>query len=106
MTKLLTCYFFSCTLFTARFQLAATSISQEFGLSLFGFDVIIPVMKPKSCELCDSNYTTMNTYSNDLDLVVIDVNFFPSYKEVVDFPNRLRTFLKSKKCHDISCSHE
>ena len=29
-------------------------------------------------------------------LVVIDVNFFPSYKEVPDFPQRLREFLRKK----------
>lgn len=30
-------------------------------------------------------------------LVVIDVNFFPSYKEVPDFPTRLRTFLRCRQ---------
>lgn len=30
------------------------------------------------------------------ELVVIDVNYFPSYKEVPDFPQRLRKFLRQK----------
>jgi hypothetical protein len=30
-------------------------------------------------------------------LHVIDVNFFPSYKEVEDFPSRLRAFLRSRR---------
>ena len=30
------------------------------------------------------------------ELLVIDVNFFPSYKEVTDFPARLRTFLRQR----------
>lgn len=30
------------------------------------------------------------------ELVVIDINYFPSYKEVPDFPNRLRNFLRHK----------
>lgn len=30
------------------------------------------------------------------DLVVIDVNYFPSYKEVPDFPRKLRRFFRSK----------
>jgi hypothetical protein len=30
------------------------------------------------------------------ELVVIDVNYFPSYKEVPDFPRRLRKFLRQK----------
>ena len=32
----------------------------------------------------------------DFELVVIDVNYFPSYKEVPDFPRRLRKFLRQK----------
>ena len=28
--------------------------------------------------------------------MVIDINYFPSYKEVIDFPSRLRRFLRSK----------
>jgi hypothetical protein len=29
-------------------------------------------------------------------LVVVDVNFFPSFKEVEDFPARLRAFLRER----------
>jgi hypothetical protein len=57
-------------------QHTAQALREEFGLSLFGFDVILPkegMHRP----------------------LVIDVNYFPSYKEVVDFPSRLRRFLRS-----------
>ena len=37
-----------------------------------------------------------NFGGHDCHLVVIDVNFFPSYKEVPDFPQRLRHFLRKK----------
>ena len=30
------------------------------------------------------------------ELVIIDVNFFPSYKEVADFPQKFRAFLAAK----------
>ena len=46
----------------------------EFGLSLFGFDVICPRESPGG-------------------MLVVDVNYFPSYKEVTDFPRRLRSML-------------
>jgi hypothetical protein len=80
----------------ARFASIAQEISSEFGLSLFGFDVIVP-LKPNASPSPD---TTMAFHDSNLDehsrFVVIDVNFFPSYKEVKDFPSRLRSFLREK----------
>jgi hypothetical protein len=32
----------------------------------------------------------------EAELVVVDVNFFPSFKEVEDFPARLRAFLRER----------
>lgn len=58
-----------------RFESTAAGIQQEFGLHLFGFDVVSPNCCPN-------------------ELMVIDVNYFPSYKEVEDFPKRLRQFLR------------
>ena len=59
------------------FLYAASSISEHFGLSLFGFDVILPV-------------------GDDNKILIIDVNFFPSYKEVSDFPSKLRRHFRRK----------
>ena len=60
---------------------AAVVIQHEFSLSLFGFDVIVPaVSNPDGSQ----------------DILVIDVNFFPSYKEVGDFPQRLCALLRQK----------
>jgi hypothetical protein len=135
-----------------RFRQAAMAIKEEFGLSLFGFDVIVP-RRSGNCSLnchgrdncvCNNNHTGSNCHSNAVgngcnsnnipplvqiadnlqslvingstntvrdtvltnhgnsigididDLVVIDVNYFPSYKEVPDFPQRLRRFFRSK----------
>jgi len=66
-----------------RFERIAEDLREGFGLTLFGFDVILP--------------KTYHRNSDDaLDFVVIDVNFFPSYKEVEDFPSRLRQFLRRR----------
>lgn len=45
--------------------------------------------------ICTNN--TSHNIGIDIDeLVVIDVNYFPSYKEVPDFPKRLRRFFRRK----------
>ncbi|TYZ60291.1 hypothetical protein PybrP1_007257 [[Pythium] brassicae (nom. inval.)] len=52
------------------------SIREELGLTLFGFDVIVS----------DASQ----------ELLVIDVNYFPSYKELDDFSGALRQHLKQR----------
>ena len=130
-----------------RFVAAAMAIKAEFGLSLFGFDLIVPVRRGKeemkveedveigegsSCNKIDRNgeqsvfrfdtkieeaaehtvttevfkcysvnYDDNNAEKDleleeELELVVIDVNYFPSYKEVPDFPHRFRKFLRER----------
>jgi hypothetical protein len=44
----------------------------------------------------DENEEEKGDDDGDFELVVIDVNYFPSYKEVPDFPRRLRKFLRQK----------
>ena len=60
-----------------NFRDLASAIRAEFVLTLFGFDVIIPTEHPDQ-------------------LLVVDVNFFPSYKEVPDFPQRFVDYLRRK----------
>lgn len=57
----------------------ASAIREEFGLSLFGFDVII-----SSDERVDE------------EILVVDVNYFPSFKEVADFPRRFFKFCRDR----------
>eukprot|EP01035_Chromulina_nebulosa_P019136 gene19136-24975_t len=88
-----------------QFEATAKLISNEFGLSLFGFDVIIPTNNI-STNIYQTIYERNHSieqkvgFDNSFDqlgpLVVIDVNYFPSYKEVGDFPDRLRAFLRKK----------
>ena len=170
------------SLLAERFRAAAKAISKEFGLTLFGFDVIVPTptsshslrhnasamgsqcrrrtggsQQLQSCgknessndsyqpvrsssgayhieggvlsgETCHSqsqergrssshssdcgsieeeinaaslmtapySSSSLDNFGGDCHLVVIDVNFFTSYKEVPDFPQRLRKFLRKK----------
>ena len=57
-----------------QFTNMADLLKKRFELSLFGFDVIIT--------------------NNNNSMMIIDVNYFPSYKEVSDFPTRLRHFIR------------
>jgi hypothetical protein len=139
--------------FLDRFRQAAMAIKEEFGLSLFGFDVIVPRRSSHghcsltchgddSCVCDNKNHKNTSSHGDTIsnrcenssifshnipqikidnginsvstnsdtvrtkysipssididDLVVIDVNYFPSYKEVPDFPKRLRRFFRSK----------
>ena len=75
-----------------RCREAALVLCGGLKLSLFGFDVIVPdselgvgVSLPAAAVAQDST-----------NIVIIDVNFFPSYKEVKDFPSRLNAFLRRK----------
>lgn len=53
------------------------ALKRAFGLELFGFDILI------------SNET----------LMVVDVNYFPSFKEVANFPSLLAKFLVQRAVH-------
>jgi inositol-1,3,4-trisphosphate 5/6-kinase/inositol-tetrakisphosphate 1-kinase len=70
-----------------RFRFIAWGIKRYFGLSLFGFDVVLR---------SNTNNTIKEDSDNNCsDLIVVDVNYFPSYKEVDDFPERLLVFLRA-----------
>lgn len=90
-----------------RFRETAEVIKQEFGLSLFGFDVIVPINDNVDdngeedyvdgyADGYSSSSSNISCNSQDPTIMVIDINYFPSYKEVIDFPSRLRRFLRSK----------
>lgn len=52
------------------------SLKKAFGLELFGFDILIS--------------------SQHNEWLVVDVNYFPSYKEVPDFPRQLANYLTQR----------
>mmetsp|Transcript_26742 Transcript_26742/g.73740 ORF Transcript_26742/g.73740 Transcript_26742/m.73740 type:complete len:610 (-) Transcript_26742:46-1875(-) len=54
------------------------ALKAAFGLEIFGFDTLI------------------SSKSEEQRMLVVDVNYFPSYKEVPDFPSLLAKYLTSK----------
>ena len=90
----------------ARLERVATELGETFGLSLFGFDVIVPSKGPPSHLINsrgmnrdgelrkDESLPLEGNENGERQLLVVDVNFFPSYKEVSDFPHILRAFLR------------
>ena len=66
-------------------------LREAFGLELFGFDILVKHNVVK--------YSTDTTNSRCLDvqeILVVDVNYFPGYKEVPHFPSLLAQYLTQK----------
>lgn len=77
---------------------------------MFGFDAILPnsslsgANSNTSASTSIQNISDSNKAGSEEDtksaeapkIVVIDVNYFPSYKEVKDFPYRLKKYLHSR----------
>jgi hypothetical protein len=77
----------------ALFEESAAAIRAEFGLTLFGFDAIVP----SHASAGSGGSGGGGGGGGAGGVTVIDVNYFPSYKEVRDFPARLRRFLASRR---------
>mmetsp|Transcript_16917 Transcript_16917/g.34811 ORF Transcript_16917/g.34811 Transcript_16917/m.34811 type:complete len:486 (-) Transcript_16917:91-1548(-) len=70
----------------------ADDIRRTFGLDLFGFDVLV-----RESGASTTPSTKKDDGINAKELVVVDVNYFPSYKELYkDFPSMLAEFLIGK----------
>jgi inositol-1,3,4-trisphosphate 5/6-kinase / inositol-tetrakisphosphate 1-kinase len=76
------------------------SLKEAFGLELFGFDVLI---NPSHTEVAKNVETSQPGIQERTQLcqqprrmLVIDVNYFPSYKEVTNFPAVLAKYLTDR----------
>ena len=58
-----------------------TALRQAFGLELFGFDILV---------------TSSSSTNTNKTMLVVDVNYFPSYKEVPNFPTLLARYLTQR----------
>lgn len=56
-------------------RLTAQRLREAFGLSLFGFDLIVA--------------------RDSREVIIIDVNYFPSFRDLTDFPQVLRSHIKT-----------
>ena len=61
-----------------------TALREAFGLELFGFDVLV-----KHNQNNPAN-------SSEREILVVDVNYFPGYKEVPNFPSLLAQYLTQR----------
>lgn len=61
---------------SAEIRPLAYTIRKAFGLELFGFDILVT-----------------RTENGSKEMLVVDVNYFPSYKEVTNFPKMLAQYL-------------
>jgi hypothetical protein len=57
------------------------TLRQAFGLELFGFDILV---------------TSSSSTNTNKTMLVVDVNYFPSYKEVPNFPTLLARYLTQR----------
>ena len=71
---------------TDEIEPVTNALRDAFGLELFGFDVIV---KHDPSSLFDGG-------SDDKEILVVDVNYFPGYKEVPNFPSLLAQYLTQK----------
>ena len=68
------------------------ALRDAFGLELFGFDVLV---KHNSIKSRSNNDTTPDSIDGR-EILVVDVNYFPGYKEVPNFPSLLAQYLTQK----------
>ena len=66
-----------------------TALRAAFGLELFGFDVLVKHDKHK-------HNMGVELGNDDKEILVVDVNYFPGYKEVSNFPSLLAQYLTQK----------
>jgi len=80
-----------------------TALREAFGLEMFGFDVLVKHNNQNDTRrrICDSHDYDDDQHYNDNDdcekeILVVDVNYFPGYKEVPNFPSLLAQYLTQK----------
>lgn len=76
------------------------ALRDAFGLELFGFDVLV---KHNSSKCNKDNGSPAKECKSDIrddgsgkEILVVDVNYFPGYKEVPNFPSLLAQYLTKK----------
>jgi inositol-1,3,4-trisphosphate 5/6-kinase/inositol-tetrakisphosphate 1-kinase len=82
------------------------ALRTAFGLDLFGFDVLVAASSspssPSTSSSAQSHLPSFSLHSTvaRYEWLVVDVNYFPSYKEVSDFPSLLASYLTERALQD------
>ncbi|EED93989.1 hypothetical protein THAPSDRAFT_261937 [Thalassiosira pseudonana CCMP1335] len=82
----------ACYVTTVEIEPVTHALRAAFGLELFGFDVLVKYDEKKSRD----NATMDADDNDDKEILVVDVNYFPGYKEVPHFPSLLAQYLTQK----------
>lgn len=77
----------SMTVTAEEIRPVAFALRAAFGLELFGFDILVKSQAPFGC---------CHRRCRNLEMIVVDVNYFPSYKEVANFPSMLAQYLAQR----------
>ncbi|KAL3777232.1 hypothetical protein HJC23_007132 [Cyclotella cryptica] len=75
---------------TDEIEPVTNTLRAAFGLDLFGFDVLVKHDQKKPDGESSSNCNEVK------EILVVDVNYFPGYKEVPHFPSLLAQYLTQK----------
>ena len=70
-------------------------LKQAFGLDLFGFDILITSSESSQFQEAGDDGDEIDQ-SPKRQMLVVDVNYFPSYKEVSNFPSLLAQYLTQR----------
>ena len=79
---------------TDEIEPVTTALRAAFGLELFGFDIIVAHGKKDFRE--QKNIMDGDGNGDEKEILVVDVNYFPGYKEVPNFPSLLAQYLTQK----------
>ena len=78
------------------------SLKAAFGLELFGFDILVTAASAvDDAGKSDSKHSDVSS-GGVRKLLVVDVNYFPSYKEVSNFPALLAKYLTDRAAASIT----
>merc|ERR1719253_2051060 len=76
------------------------ALREAFGLELFGYDVLVTRGRSRHSGACHNKEHDEENIDdkekNDQEILVVDVNYFPGYKEVPHFPSLLAQYLTQK----------
>mmetsp|Transcript_20687 Transcript_20687/g.31386 ORF Transcript_20687/g.31386 Transcript_20687/m.31386 type:complete len:174 (-) Transcript_20687:113-634(-) len=81
---------------TEEIEPVTTALREAFGLELFGFDVLVKYNNQNDGAMSTGNRGSNRDDRKDKEILVVDVNYFPGYKEVPNFPSLLAQYLTQK----------
>lgn len=72
------------------------ALKEAFGLELFGFDILVACDDQNESQDDVDQSTSRDSADTQKRMLVVDVNYFPSYKEVPNFPWLLAKYLTDR----------